>query len=84
MAVVDHYFVAFLLKRYIYVSMNFKSGDVVMLKSGGPKMTVEDRSLYSGVQKYKCKWFDGTKYVEDLFMEEMLSPAVGSPKPISG
>jgi uncharacterized protein YodC (DUF2158 family) len=47
---------------------DFKPGDVVMLKSGGPKMTVE----YSGTDTYNraavwCDWFEGNKKVSNTF-----------------
>lgn len=48
-------------------NMDFKSGDVVLLKSGSPAMTIESIGTYSGVIKAKCIWFDGTKKYHDLF-----------------
>lgn len=48
-----------------------KVGDVVMLKSNGPRMTVEEiakYSSYSEEEKAKCVWFDGSKKMEDLFV----------------
>ena len=36
----------------------FKVGDIVQLKSGGPKMTVEEE-LGSG--DIRCQWFAGSK-----------------------
>jgi uncharacterized protein YodC (DUF2158 family) len=46
----------------------FKVGDVVKLKSGGPKMTVtqigEDMS---GTMTIWCVWFDGTARIEGTF-----------------
>jgi uncharacterized protein YodC (DUF2158 family) len=39
-----------------------KAGDVVQLKSGGPKMTVS--KVYQnthGVPAARCEWFEGTK-----------------------
>ena len=39
--------------------VTFKAGDIVQLKSGGPKMTISsgpDDHLY-----YHCQWFSGTK-----------------------
>lgn len=40
-----------------------KPGDVVMLKSGGPEMTV---SAIEGEKVY-CEWFDGTKPLSKSF-----------------
>jgi uncharacterized protein YodC (DUF2158 family) len=34
-----------------------KSGDVVQLKSGGPKMTVSKVELFNGVETAWCNWF---------------------------
>jgi len=39
--------------------MNFQPGDVVQLKSGGPKMTVESLDQPKG-EAY-CSWFEGGK-----------------------
>ncbi|WP_277023480.1 YodC family protein [Paracoccus hibiscisoli] len=36
---------------------DFKSGDIVELKSGGPAMTIEDQGTYSGIRKASCVWF---------------------------
>lgn len=43
----------------------FKVGDVVELKSGGPKMTVEDAESWPG--KAKCVWFEGTQAKDEIF-----------------
>jgi uncharacterized protein YodC (DUF2158 family) len=48
----------------------FEVGDVVQLKSGGPKMTIENIGKYgmgSTKDEAKCVWFDGTKRNEALF-----------------
>lgn len=54
----------------------FSVGDVVQLKSGGPRMTI------SGIGKYGmgstrdealCVWFDGLKKMEERFGLETLS-----------
>ena len=42
----------------------WKEGDVVMLKSGGPLMTVT--SIASGGAVH-CTWFDGTKKMNGSF-----------------
>jgi len=47
--------------------MDFKSGDVVILKSGSPTMTIESIEAYSGVTKARCIWFDGSKKYTDVF-----------------
>jgi uncharacterized protein YodC (DUF2158 family) len=50
----------------------FKAGDVVQLKSGGPKMTVEKtghESMMGAQGDYAvwCVWFEGTKRKTDTF-----------------
>ena len=53
----------------------FKAGNVVRLKSGGPKMTVVDygKYRYGDDMSYKCKWFDEKhKLTESTFIEEEL------------
>ncbi len=55
--------------------MQHKIGDVVILKSGGPPMTVHDigdytsRGLNPGVL---CVWFDGSKRIEEVFHPDTL------------
>ena len=56
---------------------DFKKGDVVVLRSGGPKMTVADIGDFSGfglgpVNGVKCQWFDKTKRFEEVFDAEVL------------
>lgn len=54
---------------------DFKAGDVVSLKSGGPKMTVQDVGDYElrgpGLSA-KCVWFEGTRKIDDVFNVETL------------
>lgn len=49
-----------------------KKGDVVVLKSGGPAMTVEDVGNYGGMsmgpeEGALCNWFDGKKPLAKVF-----------------
>lgn len=43
----------------------FTSGDVVMLRSGGPKMTVD--TLATEGMNVKCGWFHDGAYIWDNF-----------------
>lgn len=45
--------------------MAFKVGDVVVLKSGGPEMTVEDPQNFRG--QVECQWFGGRKLESGSF-----------------
>lgn len=59
----------------------FKVGDVVQLKSGGPKMTVSsvprgpnpDIPLDMGTKNYNCRWFKGGSLEHGQFEEELLT-----------
>ncbi len=49
---------------------NFKIGDVVILKSGDPAMTVHKIGDYISTSPdvgLKCIWFDGVKQIEAVF-----------------
>lgn len=49
---------------------DLKVGDIVQLKSGGPKMTIREMGKYGMGSTHieaKCSWFDGTKLKEELF-----------------
>ncbi len=55
----------------------FEKGDVVQLKSGGPKMTIDDydTSFYSGefTGFVNCKWFDNDgKFQKQQFDQKSL------------
>ena len=55
----------------------FKAGDVVQLKSGGPRMTIEEigRFGHADRDQAKCVWFDRTTRKEDLFELDALTSA---------
>lgn len=46
----------------------FKPGDIVRLKSSGPKMTIVEEAL----GKYACTRFDGENRKVDLFSGDIL------------
>lgn len=48
----------------------FSEGDIVQLKSGGPRMTIKGIGKYGMVAKKDnalCEWFDGKQRKEDVF-----------------
>ncbi|CAG8863138.1 hypothetical protein PS627_00074 [Pseudomonas fluorescens] len=58
---------------------SFNVGDVVVMRSGGPKMTVADVGDYSGSglgpqNGVKCQWFEKTKMHEQVFDAGVLKP----------
>ncbi len=48
----------------------FKSGDVVTLKSGGPRMVVD--GFKEDFNQYACKWFVKDQVVYGKFGEDTL------------
>ena len=54
--------------------INFKEGDIVQLKSGGPKMTVDElrKEYKTGRPTALCSWFDGATRKEDEFATTLL------------
>jgi uncharacterized protein YodC (DUF2158 family) len=48
---------------------NFNVGDIVRLKSGSPKMTIQKIDEYNFDKFYSaiCQWFDGDKSKEGTF-----------------
>jgi uncharacterized protein YodC (DUF2158 family) len=50
---------------------DLQKGDVVWLKSGGPKMTVADEPV--NTRGWKCIWFLGDKQIEGFFPLESLT-----------
>ncbi len=51
----------------------FNVGDSVVLKSGGPVMTVSDPEDYHG--QVNTQWFSGKKLERGSFPPEALNPA---------
>ena len=52
----------------------FNIGDIVQLKSGGPKMTVGENPNPGRRQIY-CQWFAGSKLEQGYFAKETLMAA---------
>ena len=47
-------------------------GSVVMLKSGGPKMSVTFLTVEEGANIAECQWWDGKEYRNEKFIKETL------------
>lgn len=57
------------------LAQKYKAGDVVELKSGGPKMTVSGYVTSNGLNEFAkvfCQWFVGTKLEKERFSEDSL------------
>ena len=54
--------------------MSFKVGDVVVLKSGGPEMTVIDLNWNKQIGRIRCRWYSAKDedYKVKVFREEAL------------
>ena len=50
----------------------YNKGDVVQLKSGGPRMTVSEVNEGSGGLTYECTWFDKDSLRREEFDEELI------------
>jgi uncharacterized protein YodC (DUF2158 family) len=55
----------------------FKAGDQVQLKSGGPTMTVEAIDDEEGMTRAHCVWFDHTTEKRSSFSVDALTSASG-------
>ncbi len=65
----------------------FKAGEIVVLRSGGPPMTVEkvpgDKQDYtsSPFTEYRCEWFKGASAQNGTFAEHVLDAYTPPAKP---
>lgn len=59
------------------MSEEFKPGDIVRLKSGGPRMTVESVSTSqpTGTRVAQCLWFEGDTRHQNEFALQALEVA---------
>jgi uncharacterized protein YodC (DUF2158 family) len=54
----------------------FKVGDLVVLKSGGPPMTVQQvNSTMTPAHEIQCQWFSGKKLEQGYFASDSLTKA---------
>ena len=62
----------------------FKKGDVVVMKSGGPPMTVDkvpgEKHPYGVQYDYLCEWFKGATSQDGNFGEHLLEAFVPAKK----
>lgn len=56
------------------MASEFKVGDIIQLKSGGPKMTVQSLPDVRGGY-IRCQWFAGSKLESGAFPPDSLEPA---------
>ena len=54
----------------------YKIGDIVQLKSGGPKMTIDSLPSFNSQEHYGCTWFAGAKKERSSFHVDVVEAAV--------
>ncbi|MEQ9405595.1 MAG: DUF2158 domain-containing protein [Cyclobacteriaceae bacterium] len=57
------------------IERKFKKGDLVMLKSGGPEMTVNGYAWHGNYQSFDtivCHWFDGKEHRQSEFDQDAV------------
>jgi uncharacterized protein YodC (DUF2158 family) len=57
----------------------FRIGDTVRLKSGGPTMTVTSVLPLGGSRLFECAWFEGEKAHSERFPAGALEAHDGTP-----
>jgi uncharacterized protein YodC (DUF2158 family) len=64
------------------MARQFKVGDIVQLKSGGPKMTVDsvDDNIVGGRAGVWATWFAGSKHQRSHFHQESIELAPNDEK----
>ncbi|KAA6321648.1 hypothetical protein EZS27_028723 [termite gut metagenome] len=58
--------------------MEFNIGDVVVLKSGGPEMTIKEFAWNPTTNSYSlnrvtCQWFDKKMYYKNFFYNRVIN-----------
>jgi uncharacterized protein YodC (DUF2158 family) len=59
---------------------NFKVGDIVRLKSGGPDMSISSVTAGMTQNMVHCVWFAGKKNEGAIFHPDVLEPAQSKEK----
>lgn len=59
---------------------SFNVGDIVELKSGSPKMTVEEVRVDGNLSHVSCVWFDNEKVFRDNFTNFALNKILNEAK----
>ncbi len=54
------------------MSSKFSIGDIVQLKSGGPKMTIKKVTEGFDEEPIQCQWFSGSKLQNGWFRPESI------------
>jgi uncharacterized protein YodC (DUF2158 family) len=53
-------------------AIDFRRGDKVRMKSGGPQMMIETVGDHYGQPTVWCKWYDGKNFREETFSPDSL------------
>jgi uncharacterized protein YodC (DUF2158 family) len=60
------------MERQMTESEEFQPGELVRLKSGGPKMAVVESGNYAEGFRVVCTWIDGNQKYEETFVPGTL------------